>query len=543
MSEIARGDERMAHSEAAASARLDGSALVEFKLDPPHARREWVERRELIDRLDQASSRLILLAAPAGYGKTTLLAQWYSRAGDGRSFAWVSLDEDDNDATALWQLVTLALVRPCPTPGLKSLARAAQGEMPTRSEILLPGLVRELNTLARPVTIVLDGYDAIKNRECHQQLKFLLARLPSRAQIALSVRSRTPLTLARMRVRGDMTEFGPGDLSMTAEDAAQLIRGLCGATLGKQDLSRLIECTEGWPAGVYLMGLSLCMAPDRSDFIRRCTGGNRYIWDFLTEEVINHQPPHIQQFLLRTSVLERFTASLCEAVTGSSNASEIIEILDSENVFLTPLDDHREWFRYHQLFSQALLRQLTVADPDAVPALRLRASAWHRQRRLPGRAINCALAADSARQELMHALALRRGSPGLSPWPRLEILLRLAPLLQDLGDVAGAAALLGEAEDLLAFFPDGAQAQLVRLNRLQRLLGESVDVTSAPQRLTPREQTVLQWLGGTLSLREIGKELYVSANTVKTHTRAIYRKLGVGNRRDAIDRGRELGIL
>jgi LuxR family maltose regulon positive regulatory protein len=734
----------------------------ETKLRPPPSQPDWVERPDLIDRLNQAaSSRVILLAAPAGYGKTTLLAQWCTQAADGRSFAWVSLDENDGTPVILWWLVASALERALHTPGLKSLVRSLR-EQTTMTEPLLSALVKELRLVDRPITVVLDGYDAITDRDCHKQLRFVLGRLPPHAQLALSARTRPPLGLARMRVRGDLTDMGSHDLSMTSQDAAQLFEKLCGDELSPSHLEKLVQRAEGWPTGVYLMALSLCAATDRDGFLRSHRGGGRYVTDFLTEEVINRQPEHIRHFLLQTSVLHQFSAPLCESVTGSARAREIIGILDSESTFLVPLDDRQEWFRYHHLFADVLLFQLTHADPDVIPALRMRASAWHREHGQPGTAINYALAAgdaaaavaviaeswhryaaagrfaivqawlarlgddrikdsplaahcaawialvsgnrwaltrwlpvieaaelagplpdgmsslkfsaallrgalgfsgigpmtestaravamdsdpdspwrsfalacsgtarylsgdfaaarqlldqalwlpaalpaarwmaftfgcllaveegrsgqaaelaqgmhelaaeqsfeliggqpafaglargavhasegrlEEAREELTSALESRRRRPGLSPWPMFEILLQLAPVLHDLGDQPAAAATLAEARDVLAFFPDGAQVQLQRLEKLERRIAEYP--SAAPgEPLTPRERAVLRWLDGTLSLSEIGKNMYVSPNTVKTHTRAIYRKLGVSSRDDAIACGRRLGLL
>jgi LuxR family transcriptional regulator, maltose regulon positive regulatory protein len=733
------------------------------KFVPPPARPDWVERPDLIDRLDQAASRLVLLVAPAGYGKTTLLAQWYAQPAESRSFAWISLDEDDNAPAALWRLVVSALAQAIPAPGLKYLARSLPGQSSAVSRLLLPGLIRELSALDRRVTIVLDGYDALTDRECHEQLGFLLDRLPPHVQVALSTRSRPPFALARMRAHGDITLIGPVGLRMTSQDAARLIQGLCGADLSQRDADGLAQRTEGWPAGMYLMALSWCAAIDRWDFLRSPTGGSQYVTDYLTEEVINRQPEHIRQFLLRTSFLERFNAPLCEAVTGSADAGEIIATMESESLFLVPLGDRREWFRYHHLFADALFHMLIQADPGAVSALRRRASTWHRRHGEPRAAINYALVADDAevavaviaerwhryvdsgriaivqawlaklgadqikasplaahcaawisalsgdrrafmrwlavveaggsagplpdgmrslefsaallrgtfgfggigpmvksaaraieldpdlqadwrplamaasgtalyfageiavarqrleqamwvpsplarvrllaatmrclvaleegrldqatefartareleanltyglatapqaafaglatgavaaaedrleeaKEELSRALATRRRRVGLSPWPKFEILLRLAPVVHDLGDPPAAAALLTEARDVPTLFPEGARAQLDRLEGLERHLGGYGQEIS-DEHLTPRERAVLRQLEGALSLSGIGKEMYVSANTVKTHTRAIYRKLGVSSRQDAIARAGALGLL
>lgn len=752
-----------AHPALIPSRAADGVPL-EPKLHPPPLRREWVERRELIRHLDMSAARLVLIDAPAGYGKTTLLAQWCSLAASDRSFAWISLDADDNDPITLWRLVIHAVNRACPTPGFESLLRSAQGQFPDVTGVILPGLVNELASLPEPITIAFDDYDLITEPGCHEQLEFLLSHLTQQAQIALTARADPPLRLARLRARGDLTEIGIPDLRLTPAEAGSLLRTLSDVELSPHATAELVERTEGWPTGIYLAALSLRGLPDPSDFVQRFTGSNRYVWDFLAEEVINRQPEDIRGFLRHTSILGRLTARLCDAVTELSTSREMLGVLDTGNLFLIPLDDRRKWFRYHHLFAQMLRSQLAETEPDLVPVLHRRASQWHRQWGSADEAISHALAAgdedaavgliaqhwpayvDSgriallsswfrqlgdarisanplaahcaawsaalngepesarrwlpvieagqspeplpdgmrslqfsaallmgtfgftglrhmrdaaahaveleedpaspwyslarvsfgaslyflgdhaaakdmleralvhespisrvrllayaflcivaleqgrprqaqvlahaardieanetyglagapqgsyaamalgavlasqgrpaeARAEFERALRARRRLPGLSPWVTLEILLWLAPVLQDLGDTAGAGAMLAEARAVLTAFPEGADAQLDRLERLERRLDAQGQAVPAAGQLTSREEAVLRSLRGSLSLREIGEELYISPNTIKSHTRAIYRKLGVSSRHDAIRRAQERGIL
>jgi LuxR family transcriptional regulator, maltose regulon positive regulatory protein len=558
-----------------------------------------------------------------------------------------------------------------------------------------------------------------------------------------------------------MAEIRAPELRFTAAQAAALVRTVAAVDLSEADLANLVERTEGWPAGVYLAALSLHGHSSPEAFVRQFTGDNRFIVDFLAEEVLSRQPAQIRQFLARTAVLDRFCAPLCEAVTGSANAADILDVIERDNLFLVPLDDNRQWYRYHHLFAQVLRRQLANAEPAIAATLHRRASAWHPQSGSAEEAIDHALAArdvtaavdliachwpaymdigristvkgwmrwlgddqigadpvaahcaawcaaitgepaslrrwlpvlesaghdgplpdgiwslkssaallrgcfgfdgidsmrDSARaatelesdpqspwyalartalgsalylsgepdaaaapltealasdpsipaarvaalsllailraeqgqteqaqelartagqlvgdsdlgdtqqgsvayaaagtvyaqqgrleeahKEFEHALRIRRRWFEISPWSVIDTMFRMAPVLYDLGDRPAATALLGEARKMLASWPDGAEAQWTRLRRLERRSAASPR-GAAGDPLTEREVTVLQMLRSTLSLREIGQQLYLSPNTVKTHAKAIYRKLDVSTRHDAIARGHDIGIL
>ena len=569
------------------------------------------------------------------------------------------------------------------------------------------------------------------------------------------------MPLAGLRAAGDLAEIRVPQLRFAPAEAARLVRATSGADLSETDLATLVERTEGWPAGLYLAALSLRGHPSPGAFVGQFGGDNRFITDFLIDEVLSRQPPAIRQFLARTSILRRFGAPLCAAVIGTANAAETIGILDRENLFIVPLDQTRQWFRYHSLFAQVLRDYLARTDPDVVPVLHQRASAWHRQSGSVDEAIGHALAGgdqagaidliaahwyafvdsgrlatvqrwitvlgdnaisaspvaahcaawaaalggdrpsarhwlpvieagnraeplpdgmrslrssaallrgvygfdgyrvmgesaalaveletdpespwyalaraalgfsrylhgepgaaeglleqavsseaavpqvrmlglsllaltaidlgklaraeelaqtalsigarrdtqetppsavahlaagavyaaqgqlQEARTELEQALQFRQRVPGISSWVTVQIMVMLAHVLLDMGDRPGAAAVVDEARLVLVSVPDPPEVLLARLGRLEReAAGRRPAALADP--LTEREGAVLSLLQGTLSLREIGQELHLSANTIKTHTQAVYRKLGASTRRDAVEKGREAGLL
>ena len=746
----------------AASPLVSSGALIETKLHAPALRHEWVQRERLVGYLAGClSSRLVLVEAPAGFGKTIAVAQWAASAIEDRPFAWVSLDRGDDDPARLWLHVVSALQRACPQFGGEEILRDLHSPLPDIAGTVLPGLANRLAELAAPVVLVLDDYHLISDQSCHDQVGFLLSNLPAEVQLVLITRAHPPLPLARLRAARELAEVRTRELRFTTVQAAALVRAVAAVDLPEPDLADLVERAEGWPAGVYLAALSLRGHADPSAFVRQFTGDNRFIVDFLAEEVLSRQPAEIRQFLTRTAVLDRFCAPLCDAVTGSANAAETIEIIERGNLFLVPLDDDRRWYRFHHLFAQVLLGQLASTEPDIVPVLHRRASAWHRQSGSTEEAIEHALAggdvtsavdlisqhlssyldtgrvamvrgwlrwlgedrvgadpaaadcaawcaaltgdlqsvrrwlpvldsaADSgalpdgirsprssaallrgrfgfdgievmrdsartavelesdptspwyavarialgsaiylsgepaaaaapltealasaaaisaarvaalsllamvrvdqgqtgtaqelvrtarqlvedsdlaetqqgasvrmavgaihaaqgrtqeARTEFEQALRIRRRWLEITPWPVIDSMVRLAAVLDDLGERPAAAALAGEVRQLLTIYGDGAQTHWDRLRRFERQLTRPRP-GAVGDPLTKRELAVLRLLQSSLSLREIGQELYLSPNTVKTHARAVYRKLGVSTRNDAIARAQEIGVL
>ena len=357
-----------------------------------------MERPELIKYLADAEVKLILVAAPPGFGKTTLVAQWRCSPVNRKPFAWVSLDRADNDPVRLWWHVVSSLRLACPAFDSEKVLAMLRGQAPDFGGAVLPVLVNEMASLPEQVVLVLDDYHLIKKAACHEQVALLLGRLPPRVQVVIATRADPPLPLARMRALGEMVEIRAPELRFDVRQAADLIHAVVAAELSERDLASLVRRTEGWPAGLHLAALSMRRDPSPDAFVRQFSGANRFIVDYLVEDVLNQQPSGIREFLMRTSILGRFCAPLCEAVTGSAGAAAIIDVLERENLFVVPLDEDRQWFRYHHLFAQVLRSQLATAEPGLVPTLHARASAWHQASGSTDEAITHALAAgDSGR--------------------------------------------------------------------------------------------------------------------------------------------------
>ena len=378
---------------------------IETKLHPPGTRVEWVPRRELVSQLASSPAKLVLVEAPAGFGKTTLVAQWWSSPSERRPFAWLSLDQGDDDPARLWWHVACALYRACPGLDCAEVLRALRVQAPDIAGTVLPMLINALAAQPDDAVLVLDDFHVIRERACLEQIASFLVHLPATVQLVVISRAVPPLPVARLRAAGDLVEIGMRELRFAGPDAAAFLRAVSGIELTKPDLAQIVDRTEGWPAGLYLAALSLRNHPSPAGFVRDFTGDNRFIVDFLAEEVLSRQPPEIRQFLARTSVLGRFCAPLCEAVTGVAGAAEIIEVLERENLFVVPLDETRQWFRYHHLFAQVLHSELIRTEADLVPELHRRSGAWHRTSGSVGEAVQHALAAGDA-AEAVNLIAL-----------------------------------------------------------------------------------------------------------------------------------------
>jgi LuxR family maltose regulon positive regulatory protein len=355
-----------------------GPELLWTKLVAPAPRAGLLPRAGLQSLL-QASlgAKLCLVSAPAGSGKTTLLAQWRAVAGGGR-VAWVSLEESDNDSTRFWSYLVAALRTVEPQVGTVAL-EALGGPSVELERVVVPSLVNDLATVGAPLVLVLDDYHLITEAICHQTLGWFLDHLPAEVHVVLLTRLDPPLPLARMRARGELAELRVGELQFTGEEAAELLNGSMGLALAAEDVARLAQRTEGWAAGLVLAGLSLRGRPDSSGFIAAFSGGDRHVADYLVAEVLERQPEELREFLLRTSVLERLSGPLCDAVLETQGSAELLGELEAANLFVVPLDDHRQWYRYHQLFADLLRLQLGAREPELVTVLHRRAAAWHRQ--------------------------------------------------------------------------------------------------------------------------------------------------------------------
>lgn len=423
-------------------------------------RKEWVQRPRLLEELARAvSAKLVLVDAPAGFGKTTLVAQWRASAIERRRFAWVSLDSGDDDPGRLWWHVVSALERACPELDAEDLLRALRTQAPQIGDDVIPGLANRLARLRAPVVLVLDDYHVIKERSCHDQMASLLLHLPPAVQLVLITRADPRLPLARLRTTGEMVEIRMPELRFGPLQAAALVHAVSGAGLSAADLADLVEQTEGWPAGLYLAALSLRGHPAPGAFVRQFTGNNRFVVDFLAEEVLTRQPAEIRQFLARTSILGRFCAPLCDAVAGSGNGADVLDVLERENLFVVPLDETRGWYRYHHLFAQVLRSDLARAEPGTVPALHQRASAWYLASGWVEEAISHALAAGDipgsvdliARNWHAYVSVGRAGT--VRAWMRLFTDDQIAAHPLAAHCAAWAAALSGEPEPLRRWLP------------------------------------------------------------------------------------------
>jgi LuxR family maltose regulon positive regulatory protein len=719
----------------------------------------WISRRRLLRALEDASDkRLVLVDAPVGYGKSTLLTQWREAEQGRRSFLWLSLTEQDSDPPRLLAHLAMSLRQVAPVfSAAIEPALDVPGAGP--SDDMLSRVLDELTHLPR-VVLVLDDYHHLRGRNVHGLMARLLTGLPPTAQLAIACRADPPLPLGRLRAAGAMFEIRADALRFSEEEARTLL-AISHIELDPADLSALVERTEGWPAGIYLATLSLRSEQDPAGFVRRFAGTHRHIADYLSEEVLRRQPGQIRKFLVRTSVLERMCAELCDTVIEGTGSQAMLERLEHSNLFVVPLDDERRWYRYHQLFAQMLRAELSRKEPGIALTLHRRASSWFEAAGFHEEAVAHALAGrdgprsaelvarywldlfnagrlrtvrgwleemgddaiaahpaaaltagwvaallgerepmerwlaiaelgtdsgplpdgtaslesgvaivrglfgysglearraclayaldveattsawrpwllwgmghaallsgdpatasglfwdvlrvadprqavltvvtlaelaiaeanladtDAAmiharRAEMIaverglvtdarsssvwlalghvsvlqgeihagheameRALQLRHGTPGLSPWLTLEVLLALAPVRLTLGDSDGAASLLAEARTMLADLPDAGDLPR-RLHDAERQLIGSARKLAFGQALTDRELAILKLFPSGLSQRGIGRELFLSLNTVKSHSRAIYRKLGVSSRAQAIERARELALL
>jgi LuxR family maltose regulon positive regulatory protein len=366
--------------------------LLLTKLHVPLPRAEAVVRSRLSVRLSRAGrSRLTVVSAPAGFGKTTLLMQWLAAdqgGAGGRQVAWVSLDERDNDVTTFWTYVITALQSATMGRGAGDTTSAAEdgrvgaaalamlGSPEPASEAALGALLNDLHDLPHDVVLVLDDYHVIDARAIHDGMAHLLAHLPPQVHLVLATRADPPLPLARLRARGELVEVRSADLRFTREEAAAYLAGPMGLSLTPADVATLADRTEGWAAALQLAGLSLQDRDDPGDAVARFAGDDRFIVDYLADEVLARQPGEVRDFLLSTSVLDRLTGPLCDAVTGRSGGTARLVALERANLFLVPLDDRRQWYRYHHLFADVLRVHLSERDRDQIDELHRRASLW-----------------------------------------------------------------------------------------------------------------------------------------------------------------------
>ncbi len=369
-------------------------ALITTKLRVPRKRPNLVERSRLRDALSAGEERaLTLVSAPAGFGKSTLLAAWLDdRSGNGGPVAWLSLDETDNDPARFLTYLMSALQTVEEGIGEGVLTSLRSPQLPP-VEAVVGALVNELARVERTISIVLDDYHLIDSETVHEAVSFLIEHLPKNVHLIISGRTDPPLPLPKLRVRNQMTEIRAADLRFTPEEASSFLRNVMGLTLSAEELTALEGITEGWVAALQLAALSMRDHGDASGFVETFSGSNRHVLDFLAEEVLGRQPELVRGFLLQTSVLDRMNGPLCDAVTSRADGQAMLERLDRENLFVIPLDDERRWYRYHHLFAEFLRSRLGRENPGLVGELHLRACDWHEDNGLVAEAISHAFSA------------------------------------------------------------------------------------------------------------------------------------------------------
>ena len=392
--------------------------ILATKLYTPQPRLKAVSRPRLIERLNEGlRGRLILISAAAGFGKTTLLSEWVVALAPGSSpngggrvarVAWLSLDEGDSDPVRFLVYLVAALQTLAPDAG-KGVLAALQSPQPPSAEAMLTSLLNDIAAIPDPFVLVLDDFHAVEAPAVDQAVAFLLDHLPPQMRLAIATREDPQLPLARLRARGQLAELRAADLRFSPAEAAEFLNQAMGLNLSAEEIAALEARTEGWIAGLQLAALSMQGLTDTAGFVEAFGGSHRYVLDYLMEEVLQRQPPSIQTFLLRTSILDRLCGPLCDAVMGISESANheftirhspfadsqsLLEHLDRANLFIVPLDSERRWYRYHRLFAELLRQRLAQQEPDLVADLHLRASAWYEESGLELEAFQHAAAAN-----------------------------------------------------------------------------------------------------------------------------------------------------
>jgi LuxR family transcriptional regulator, maltose regulon positive regulatory protein len=737
--------------------RQPADSILEAKLRPPQTRSAWVMRSRLLEELEHATQRAVtLIAAPAGYGKTTVVAQWLASDLRPKIVAWISLDTADNDPVRLWTNIATALARAGCDIARDIVGFVAAGGNDVLT-VVLPRIVDTLAALPSDITVLIDDFDIVRATECNEQIDFFVKHLPPNAHVVLITRSDPTLRLGRLRAAGQLSEIRADDLAFNTREASALLVS-DGVQLSSEAVSELMQRTEGWPAGLYLAALSLTGRADPSEFVHTFSGNNRFIGDYLTEEVLSRQPEQVRNFILDMSIVDRFSVPLADYVTEARHSASILRNLKHTNLFLVPLDSEERWFRFHHLFGAVAYSTLETERPDRAAMLHGRAAEWLSENGYIEDAVEHALAASNFRHaanlvnanwlryfdaglgttvqrwlraleasaadhstayvvtaawmaalsgnqeemdrwlaqlnnasdhvrlpdgtksvesvvalirglfgfdgpldtlafarraaeletngnlawfavantalghasyvigdldtavgvlpkaatseaapallkilalatlalaqaelghddrsrrsaeeamevvetrslhalpqvslaftalgqsqaasgELMQAMAtlehglnLRRKIPGLSPWPTIHHLLIMGRVAALAGDLPLARRLLDEVSPLIRQYPEGMAALIARLEAARKTLREAQTISRPEEPLTAREIDVLRQLAGPLSLGQIASELYLSQNTVKTHTMALYRKLGARSRSAAVKIGRQ----
>jgi LuxR family maltose regulon positive regulatory protein len=512
--------------------------ILATKLYIPRLRPNVVSRPRLLELLNVGLHRkLTLIAAPAGFGKTTLVSEWVE--GIERPTAWLSLDKGDNDPTRFLTYLVAALQTIAANIGERVLG-ALQSPQPPPPEAMLTALLNEITTLPDHFVLVLDDYHVLDAKPVDQALNYLVEHLPPQMHLIIATREDPQLPLARLRARSHLTELRAADLRFTASEASEFLSRVMGLSLSAADIAALEDRTEGWIAGLQLAALSLQGHQDVPGFIRAFAGDHRYILDYLVEEVLQRQPEPVRSFLLQTAILDRLHGSLCDAVTGQEEGNARLEALERGNFFVVPLDDKRHWYRYHHLFAEVLSAQLLAEQPDQVAPLHRRASAWYEQHGSVADAIRHALAAaDFERAADLVELAwpgMRRSrqEATLLGWLKAlpDELLRCRPVL----GVAYAHVLLASGER------EGVEE---RLRGAERWLDTTAEMRGRPDApaaaMVVVDEEEFRRLPGTIAIARAG--LALARGDVPGTVTYARRALDLAPEDDHLTRGGAAGFL
>jgi LuxR family transcriptional regulator, maltose regulon positive regulatory protein len=439
--------------------------ILRTKLYVPPPRPTLVPRRRLLERLEAgASHKLSLVSAPAGFGKTTVISTWIATRQ--RPAAWLSLDAQDHDVARFLTYLVAALQTVNPAIGERVSGDLREAQPPP-ADAILTALINDLSELDTLTILVLDDYHLVDSPQVDDALAFLVDHLPPLVHLVVTTREDPRLPLSRLRARDEITELRASDLRFTPAEAAVFLNDAMGLELSADEVETLDTRTEGWIAGLQLAALSMHGHEDAPGFVQAFAGDDRYIVDYLVEEVLGRQPGHLRDFLLQTSILDRLSGDLCDAVTGRDDSRSILERLERGNLFVVPLDARRQWYRYHHLFADVLAAHLVDEQPGWIPMLHRRASIWHEHNGDLPTAIHHAFAAkDYSRaadlvERSVPVMGRRRQEMTLLGWMRAlpDDVVRVRPvlsvdyagtLMQALGDVEGADARLRDAERWLA---------------------------------------------------------------------------------------------
>ncbi|MBE9166640.1 LuxR family transcriptional regulator [Pleurocapsales cyanobacterium LEGE 06147] len=515
------------------------SPLLLTKLEIPSIRSPLVKRDRLIEQLNRGRyGKLLLISATAGFGKTTLLSEWVQRTKI--PVSWLSLDERDNDPTRFWTYVVAALQQTHHHIGEATLAMLYSTEAIGFESFLIP-LINEIANLQEDIILVLDDYHLIIDRLIHDALTFLLEHLPSQLHLAIATRVDPPLPLARLRASNQLTELKAADLRFTVAEATAFFNQAIELPLSEKQVEAIQARTEGWIAGLQLAANAMRDVEDVATFVESLKGSQRYILDYLVEEVFNRQSNSLQLFLLRTSILERMCGTLCEAVVGediSVDGIDILEQLERRNLFVVPLDRDRQWYRYHHLFRDLLQERLNRTEPERVAEYHYRAAQWYEQQNLVAEAIHHTIAAKEFHRaadliereaaqtttnlkfEAARLLAWLEALPRELVWTRPWLLLSYGWALYLLGQFAAASVAMENLERLLKQQKEDTRATNATMlwgfikafkgvqARAQGAVSKSVVLMEQALQLLPQDNS---WQRATILLN-LGVTYFVSDN-------------------------------